>query len=116
MRLWAVVIAGGMAGFVVGPLLFGHFPRSSQSAGPVGGYGTDRPVILSARSEAGRYVIASAKTGNDRCDVPAVVNGVPLTVEIDTGDPVAIEFPSKYVEKLGLKPGAYKEIWPGTRY
>jgi hypothetical protein len=70
------------------------------------------PVV----KETGRRVIASAKTNNDRCDVGGVVNSVPLTLEIDTGDPIEIDFPAKYVQRLGLKTGPYEELWPGTRY
>jgi len=107
MRLGAVVVIGGLAIFA-GPPLLHHLMAAPQWAG--------QAVVPSGRDYTGRRVIASAKTDNERCDVPGVVNGQSLTLEIDTGDPNSIDLPSKFVARLGLKPGSYEEFWPGTRY
>jgi hypothetical protein len=78
---------GGMAvtSFAAG-LVVAAFATSGQH--------TTLPHEPIGKEETERRVIAAAKTNNNRCIVPGAVNGVPLTLEIDTGDPVPIEFPS----------------------
>lgn len=110
------VVAVGLV-LVAGLALRGH--NASRATAPVAPRPNDPSPVVTvepAVKETGRRVIASAKTDNERCDVPGVVNGVPLTLEIDTGDPVVIDFPGKFVKTLGLKPGPYEEFSPGTRY
>jgi hypothetical protein len=65
-----------------------------------------------------RQVIAVGQgTRRNRCDVSGFANGVPLIFEIDTGDPNIADFPSSYVDKLGIGgPLDYSEWFPGTRY
>lgn len=71
-----------------------------------------------AASSGARHVIAVGQgTRPNRCDVRGFANGVPLTFEVDSGDPNIADFPGSYVRKLGIEePLDYYELSPGTRY
>jgi Aspartyl protease len=69
--------------------------------------------------ETGRQVIAAAKIDRgNRCKVPGLVDGVPLTFLVDTGAPRALEISADLLTKLGHRESDYEftELWPGTRY
>src|SRR5271169_6545021 len=92
------VIAIGLV-FVLGLALRGY-SASRATAPPIvagassKGQRQDAPSPVVVKPETGRRVIASAPTNYQRCDVPGSVNGVALTLEIDTGNPVVLALAS----------------------
>jgi hypothetical protein len=71
-----------------------------------------------AASSGARHVIAVGQgTRPNRCDVRGFANGVPLTFEVDSGDPNIADFPGSYAGKLSIRqPLDFFDMFPGTRY
>jgi hypothetical protein len=109
-------ILGTLAGAVAAVTLLIAPPHSRDGvAAPV-----PPPVIGKPEASYGghRWVIAVGQgTRSNRCDIQGFANGVPLTFEIDTGDPNLADFPSSYVGRLGIEgPLDYSERFPDTRF
>jgi hypothetical protein len=81
--------------------------------------GASAPAMPEEQHHQERRVIATGQGSREnRCDVPGVVNGVPVTFEVDTGDPNPADFAASYIRKLGFNPTSleWSELDPGTRY
>lgn len=100
----ATLVAGG-ASVLLASLWVGHAPNYAPVPAPVSFDGSRQVIAVGQGSR------------RNRCDVRGFANGVALTYEIDTGDPVVADFPSSYVGRLGIGGSLnYTELWPGTRY